>query len=74
LHVDPDKAEKIARDMILEDRIAGSIDQIDGMIYFEHGSDAIKNWDSEIAGACMAVNEITQYLADHHPAFVLPVE
>jgi len=34
LHVDPDKAEKIARNMILEDRIAGSIDQIDGMIYF----------------------------------------
>ncbi|EKX53209.1 hypothetical protein GUITHDRAFT_156990 [Guillardia theta CCMP2712] len=74
LHVDPDKAEKIARDMILEDRIGGNIDQIDGMIYFEHGSDAIKNWDSEIAGACMAVNEITQYIADHHPDFVLPVE
>ena len=34
LHVDPDKAEKIARNMILENRIAGSIDQIDGMIYF----------------------------------------
>jgi COP9 signalosome complex subunit 4 len=34
LHVDPDKAEKIARNMILEERMAGSIDQIDGMIYF----------------------------------------
>lgn len=34
LQVEPDKAEKIARNMILEDRIAGSIDQIDGMIYF----------------------------------------
>jgi len=34
LHVESDKAEKIARNMILEDRIAGSIDQIDGMIYF----------------------------------------
>eukprot|EP00802_Teleaulax_amphioxeia_P000828 Tamp_00829.p2 GENE.Tamp_00829~~Tamp_00829.p2 ORF type:complete len:507 (+),score=154.75 Tamp_00829:4344-5864(+) len=74
LHVEPDKAEKIARNMILEDRIAGSIDQIDGMIYFSQGSGALSHWDGEISGACMAVNEISQYIADHHPSFVFAVE
>mmetsp|Transcript_11464 Transcript_11464/g.16388 ORF Transcript_11464/g.16388 Transcript_11464/m.16388 type:complete len:428 (-) Transcript_11464:523-1806(-) len=74
LHVESDKAEKIARNMILEDRIAGSIDQIDGMIYFAQGSGALSHWDGEISGACMAVNEISQYIADNHPQFVFAVE
>jgi len=74
LHVEPEKAERIARDMILEDRIAGSIDQIDGMIYFEQGSEAVRQWDADIAGACMAVNDITQYIADFHPNFVFAAE
>ena len=74
LQVDPDKAEKIARNMILEDRIAGSIDQIDGMIYFTQGSGALSHWDGEISGACMAVNEISQYIGEWHPTFVCAVE
>ena len=74
MQVDPDKAEKIARNMILEDRIAGSIDQIDGMIYFTQGSGALSHWDGEISGACMAVNEISQYIGEWHPTFVCAVE
>ena len=52
----------------------GSIDQIEGMIYFTSGAQAVRNWDRDIAGACMAVNDITQYIAAVHPDFLLPAE
>jgi COP9 signalosome complex subunit 4 len=75
LQVAPDKAESIARDMILEERVAGSIDQIDTMIYFEQtGADAMRQWDAGIAGTCTAVNDITQYIADNHPSYVFSSE
>jgi len=71
LHVEPDKAERIARDMILEDRIAGSIDQIDGMIYFEQGSEAVRQWDAEIAGSCRAAHALCQAGADMGPGLAM---
>ncbi|KAJ1473227.1 hypothetical protein T484DRAFT_3364849 [Baffinella frigidus] len=74
LQVAPEKAEWIARDMILEERVAGTIDQIDAMIYFDQGSDAMRMWDAQIAGACTAVNDITEYFEDHYPAYVTGAE
>eukprot|EP00961_Rhodomonas_salina_P275031 3715731-Rhodomonas_salina.1 len=59
------------RDMILEDRIAGSIDQIDGMIYFEQGSEAVRQWDAEIAGSCRAAHALCQAGADMGPGLAM---
>eukprot|EP00291_Cryptomonas_curvata_P017564 CAMPEP_0172167884 /NCGR_PEP_ID=MMETSP1050-20130122/9823_1 /TAXON_ID=233186 /ORGANISM="Cryptomonas curvata, Strain CCAP979/52" /LENGTH=416 /DNA_ID=CAMNT_0012838731 /DNA_START=43 /DNA_END=1290 /DNA_ORIENTATION=+ len=64
LHVAPEQAEKMARDMVLESRLAASIDQIEGLIYFEEGREAGTLWDAEIRGACTAVNTLAQYITD----------
>lgn len=38
LGIDSDKAEKLASKMIMEDKMNGYIDQIDGIVYFENGN------------------------------------
>uniref|UniRef100_A0A7S0VKD4 COP9 signalosome complex subunit 4 n=1 Tax=Hemiselmis tepida TaxID=464990 RepID=A0A7S0VKD4_9CRYP len=76
LHLSADRAEGIARGMLLENRIPGSIDQIEGMIYFSSADSTqrVKQWDAYIAGACMSVNDITQYIATNHPSYLMPAE
>eukprot|EP00285_Hemiselmis_virescens_P000630 CAMPEP_0173414480 /NCGR_PEP_ID=MMETSP1356-20130122/84350_1 /TAXON_ID=77927 ORGANISM="Hemiselmis virescens, Strain PCC157" /NCGR_SAMPLE_ID=MMETSP1356 /ASSEMBLY_ACC=CAM_ASM_000847 /LENGTH=429 /DNA_ID=CAMNT_0014376663 /DNA_START=35 /DNA_END=1324 /DNA_ORIENTATION=- len=76
LHLSADRAESIARGMLLENRISGSIDQIEGMIYFSStdSTQSVKQWDTYIAGACMSVNDITQYIATHHASYLMPAE
>lgn len=42
----------------MDDRMSGSIDQIDGMIYFEHSTGSIETWDHQIEKLCKRVSEI----------------
>lgn len=58
LGIDPRKAEKIASRMICEDRMRGSIDQVEAVIHFEDDSEGLQQWDQQIAGLCQAVNDI----------------
>lgn len=58
LGISTDKAESIASKMIMDDRMSGSIDQIDGMIYFEHSTGSIETWDHQIEKLCKRVSEI----------------
>ncbi|GAQ90122.1 hypothetical protein KFL_006030050 [Klebsormidium nitens] len=58
LGIAPDKAERIAARMVAQDRMKGSIDQVEGIIQFETETEEIKQWDHQIAAVCFAVNGI----------------
>lgn len=63
LGIDPRKAEKIASRMICEDRMRGSIDQVEAVIHFEDDTEGLQQWDQQIAGLCQAVNDILDSLS-----------
>ncbi|KAG2222608.1 hypothetical protein INT45_008727 [Circinella minor] len=62
LNVSSDKAEEIASQMITENRMVGSIDQLERLISFESGGAAHneRNGDSAITAAAAAANGTTQ--------------
>jgi len=70
LSIPPEKAEKVASRMMVEDRLKGSIDQIENLIVFEHSQDALLQWDARIAGACNYVNNILEVVGQKYPQFV----
>uniref|UniRef100_A0A0D9Z3F1 COP9 signalosome complex subunit 4 n=1 Tax=Oryza glumipatula TaxID=40148 RepID=A0A0D9Z3F1_9ORYZ len=47
LGIDPRKAEKIASRMIYEDRMRGSIDQVEAVIHFEDDTEELQQWDQQ---------------------------
>jgi COP9 signalosome complex subunit 4 len=48
LGIGPQKAEKIAARMISEDRMRGSIDQVEGIIHFENDIEELQQWDHQV--------------------------
>lgn len=58
LGIAPHKAEKIASRMICEDRMRGSIDQVEAVIHFEDDNEELQRWDQQIVGICQALNDI----------------
>jgi COP9 signalosome complex subunit 4 len=59
LGIESSKAEKTAARMIAEERMHGSIDQVEGIIHFDNGDDdEIVQWDHQIQNICVAVNDI----------------
>ncbi|XP_078435454.1 proteasome component (PCI) domain protein isoform X2 [Wolffia australiana] len=58
LGIPPQKAEKIASRMIYEDRMRGSIDQVECMIHFEDDTEELQQWDQQIFGLCQALNDV----------------
>ncbi|XP_074272298.1 COP9 signalosome complex subunit 4 [Silene latifolia] len=63
LAIPPPKAEKIASRMILEDRMRGSIDQVEAVIHFEDDTEELQQWDQQIVGVCQALNDILDGMA-----------
>ena len=49
--------------MIMESRLGGSIDQIHGIINFEHNSESLNQWDERVSIACASVNDILESLS-----------
>jgi len=58
LGIESQKAEKIAARMISEDRMRGSIDQVEGVIHFENDIEELQQWDHQIVSICQALNDI----------------
>lgn len=56
LGITAERAEKIASAMIIEDRLSGFIDQIDGIVYFENEGENLQVWDEQIEGICRQGN------------------
>ncbi|XP_034201584.1 COP9 signalosome complex subunit 4 isoform X2 [Prunus dulcis] len=63
LGIEPHKAEKIASKMIYEDRMRGSIDQVEAVIHFEDDTEELQQWDQQIVGLCQALNDILDSMA-----------
>ncbi|XP_044475454.1 COP9 signalosome complex subunit 4 [Mangifera indica] len=63
LGIPPHKAEKIASRMIYEDRMRGSIDQVEAVIHFEDDTEELQQWDQQIVGLCQALNDILDSMA-----------
>ncbi|KAG2262124.1 hypothetical protein Bca52824_069203 [Brassica carinata] len=63
LGIDPTKAEKIASNMIGQDRMRGSIDQEEAVIHFEDDIEELQQWDHQISGLCQALNDILDGMA-----------
>ncbi|KAK1268009.1 COP9 signalosome complex subunit 4 [Acorus gramineus] len=64
LGISPQKAEKIASRMIYEDRMRGSIDQVEAVIHFEDDTEELQQWDHQIVGLCQALNDILDSMAN----------
>lgn len=62
LDIDPNKAEKVVARMITENRLQGSIDQLDGFVEFEMDKDSLKNFDTKVQSLCFQVNECIEHL------------
>ncbi|PKU71304.1 COP9 signalosome complex subunit 4 [Dendrobium catenatum] len=63
LGIAPQKAEKIASRMIYEDRMRGSIDQVEAVIHFDDDTEELQQWDQQIVGLCQALNDILDSMA-----------
>ncbi|KAM1176713.1 hypothetical protein PS1_016466 [Malus domestica] len=63
LGIEPHKAEKIASKMIYEDRMRGSIDQVEAVIHFQDDSEELQQWDQQIVGLCQALNDVLDSMA-----------
>jgi len=72
LGLDKDKAELLAWKMIEQGRMQAVIDQVEGIIEFQHaesGSSSLYTWDSQIQEACTQVNEVLESLSKKHPEY-----
>eukprot|EP00854_Cymbomonas_tetramitiformis_P008328 gene8328-9895_t len=58
LGIEAEKAEKVAARMVSEERMQGSIDQVDGIIYFANDVEELAQWDTQIQSVCLSVNSI----------------
>ncbi|CAM9898879.1 COP9 signalosome complex subunit 4 [Lethenteron reissneri] len=66
LEIPPEKAEKIASQMITEGRMAGVVDQIDGIVHFE-SREPLPTWDKQIQSLCFQVNTLLEKITQHAP-------
>ena len=65
LGISPLKAEKIASQMVSEQRMLGSIDQINSNLDFK-GSNSLDSWSEHIKSICKEVNIILEMLNKHN--------
>ena len=61
LGVSAEKAEKIAANMIMENSLSGSIDQVDGILNFSKEEEG-HIWDQNITSFCMELNRVTDQI------------
>ncbi|KAF2662878.1 hypothetical protein K491DRAFT_700041 [Lophiostoma macrostomum CBS 122681] len=83
LGIDADKAEDYAAKMLEQGRLAGYIDQIDRLIFFEgEGSGErktghaeriagkeLRKWDANVQGLAEEVEKVTTMIQNQHPEF-----
>ncbi|KAJ8319034.1 hypothetical protein KUTeg_004125 [Tegillarca granosa] len=63
-------AEKIASQMITEERMNGYIDQIDSVVNFE-AREALPTWDKQIQSLCFQVNQIIEKISVTAPDWMM---
>lgn len=71
LEISPERAEKMAARMMAEERMKGSIDQIDQLIQFENAGESIAVWNTHIESVCHHANTILEVITAKYPQFTL---
>lgn len=66
LGIDSKKAEKVAAKMIVEERMKGNIDQIQGVITFDY-EESITQWDQQIESVCRSVSDVVEKITSKYP-------
>ena len=61
------RAEKIAASMINEGRMAGSLDQVEGLLHFRVGHEPLEPMDAQIQTICQSVNDVLDVIVKDHP-------
>ncbi|KAL5336833.1 hypothetical protein BJX70DRAFT_389644 [Aspergillus crustosus] len=68
-----EKAEAYAARMVEQGRLNGSIDQIDGIIFFESSTTAtgrhIRQWDAGVQGLAEGVERVATHIAEKYPEY-----
>jgi len=73
LGLEKEKAEQLAWKMIEQGRMQAVIDQVEGIIEFQHaesGSSSLYTWDSQIQEACTQVNEVLESISKKNPEYM----
>ncbi|KAL3877789.1 hypothetical protein ACJMK2_035439 [Sinanodonta woodiana] len=70
LEIPASKAEKIASQMITEERMNGYIDQIDSIVHFE-ARETLPTWDKQIQSLCFQVNTIIEKITQTSPDWMM---
>merc|ERR1711972_1152753 len=73
LGVDAVKAERIAAAMLVENRLKGSIDQVDQIIHFETavGLSSLHAFDTQIEHICRSVESVANAVVKKYPQFAV---
>jgi len=69
LEIPASKAERIASQMITEERMGGHIDQLESVVHFET-KDSLPTWDRQIEGLCFQVNSIIEKITAKEPDWI----
>lgn len=70
LHIDADKAEMVAANMITAGNMAGSIDQISGLLQFSDSTQITSEWDGHIRDVCLEVNNVLDAIGQRQPEWL----
>eukprot|EP01119_Soliformovum_irregulare_P005515 TRINITY_DN17270_c0_g1_i1.p1 TRINITY_DN17270_c0_g1~~TRINITY_DN17270_c0_g1_i1.p1 ORF type:complete len:389 (+),score=123.92 TRINITY_DN17270_c0_g1_i1:68-1234(+) len=70
LSITAEMAEKVASRMMVEERLKGTIDQIEGMILFEHSTESLMQWDGRVGSVCNYLNNLIDVISEKYPQLV----
>ena len=68
LGVSAEDAEDLAARMIMEDRLAGTIDQESGTLEFAKSADPLHTWDARLTAATGHLSSVSERIASKHPS------
>eukprot|EP01065_Artemidia_motanka_P038405 TRINITY_DN47257_c0_g1_i1.p1 TRINITY_DN47257_c0_g1~~TRINITY_DN47257_c0_g1_i1.p1 ORF type:complete len:430 (+),score=163.03 TRINITY_DN47257_c0_g1_i1:53-1291(+) len=67
LNITPERAERVAAKMLIEDRLKGTIDQIENVLVFQDDSNVLTQWDQQINSACNTVSKVCDRICAEYP-------
>jgi COP9 signalosome complex subunit 4 len=70
LGVPADAAEDLAANMIAEDRLHGSIDQISGTLEFTKSADPLHTWQGRLVSANSQIAAVSERIVSKHPSLL----
>lgn len=70
LHLDTNKAERVAAKMITEGRLKAIIDQTEGILFFNSDSDPLLRWDEKIKDICTELTNGLDKVITEYPNLV----